>query len=121
MENKYTQLDIDELCELSSLRKVGCSFREIERIMGCSHSTIAREFKRNGLSGGRYKLDRASIMAQVQRDRRCKNCSASATCKSMFTTTLRCDGRQNRPPSGSGNSNHATPFITRPSIATWTL
>lgn len=62
----YRQLRAHDRDFLAIWKGAGLSNKEIGRRLKRSVSTIGRELKRNGLSGGRY----VSIRAQIQRDRR---------------------------------------------------
>lgn len=62
----YRQLEAHERDCLAVWKGAGRSNKEIARRLKRSVSTIGRELKRNGLSGGAY----VSIRAQIRRDRR---------------------------------------------------
>ncbi|MDP0563600.1 MAG: helix-turn-helix domain-containing protein [Candidatus Endonucleobacter sp. (ex Gigantidas childressi)] len=61
----YQQLVYEQRCQISALKKSGCSQREIAEIIGTSQSTVRRELARNtGERGYRHR------QAQGRTDRR---------------------------------------------------
>ncbi|MDP0563575.1 MAG: helix-turn-helix domain-containing protein [Candidatus Endonucleobacter sp. (ex Gigantidas childressi)] len=60
----YQQLAYEQRCQISALKKNGCSQRGIAEIIGASQSTVSRELARNtGERGYRHR------QAQGQTDR----------------------------------------------------
>ncbi|MDP0561855.1 MAG: helix-turn-helix domain-containing protein [Candidatus Endonucleobacter sp. (ex Gigantidas childressi)] len=54
----YQQLAYEQLCQISALKKSGCSQREIAEIIGTSQSTVSRELARNtGVNIGKHKAE----------------------------------------------------------------
>ncbi|MDP0561271.1 MAG: helix-turn-helix domain-containing protein [Candidatus Endonucleobacter sp. (ex Gigantidas childressi)] len=43
----YQQLAYEQRCQISALKKSGCSQMEIAEIIGASQSTVSRELARN--------------------------------------------------------------------------
>ncbi|MDP0561850.1 MAG: helix-turn-helix domain-containing protein [Candidatus Endonucleobacter sp. (ex Gigantidas childressi)] len=43
----YQQLAYEQRCQISALKKSGCTQREIAEIIGTSQSTVSRELARN--------------------------------------------------------------------------
>ncbi len=70
MGKRYSQLDFDERIEIYRLHCGGKSHREIGRLMGRHHTTIAREVARNSLPNAGYKAGMADHMAYVRCKRR---------------------------------------------------
>ncbi|MDP0561323.1 MAG: helix-turn-helix domain-containing protein [Candidatus Endonucleobacter sp. (ex Gigantidas childressi)] len=61
----YQQLTYEQRCQISALKKSGCSQRNIAEIIGTSQSTVSRELARNtGERGYRHR------QAQGRTDRR---------------------------------------------------
>lgn len=81
MGQRYTQITIEERCEISRLRFSGCSIRQTASALDRSPSTVAREIKRNNSRKGYQpvyadqqsrarrwsgsKLDRDSILRET--------------------------------------------------------
>ncbi|MDP0562814.1 MAG: helix-turn-helix domain-containing protein [Candidatus Endonucleobacter sp. (ex Gigantidas childressi)] len=62
----YQQLAYEQRCQISALKKSGCSQRDIAEIIGTSQSTVSRELARNtGERGYRHR------QAQGRTDKRC--------------------------------------------------
>ena len=60
MTNTYQQLTYEQRCQISALKKRGCSQREIAETIGISQSTVSRELARNsGQKGYRHKQAQA--------------------------------------------------------------
>jgi len=65
MTETYQQLTYEQRCQISALKKRGCSQREIAQTVGTSQSTVSRELARNtGNRGYRHR------QAQEKLDRR---------------------------------------------------
>ena len=65
MTETYQQLTYEQRCQISALKKRGCSQREIAQTVGTSQSTVSRELARNtGNRGYRHR------QAQEKSDRR---------------------------------------------------
>ncbi|MDP0562721.1 MAG: helix-turn-helix domain-containing protein [Candidatus Endonucleobacter sp. (ex Gigantidas childressi)] len=63
----YQQLAYEQRCQISALKKSGCSQREIEEIIGTRQSTVSRELARNtGERGYRYSQHKAEQIAGLQ-------------------------------------------------------
>ncbi|MDP0561857.1 MAG: helix-turn-helix domain-containing protein [Candidatus Endonucleobacter sp. (ex Gigantidas childressi)] len=60
----YQQLAYEQLCQISALKKSGCSQREIAEIIGTSQSTVSRELARN--TGERGYIPKAFQIATRQ-------------------------------------------------------
>lgn len=69
MEKKYSQITIEERCEIARLQSAGQSIRQIAASLDRSPSTVAREVKRNTGQTGVYKPAYAD---QISRSRRWK-------------------------------------------------
>ncbi len=71
MTECYQQLTYEQRCQISVLKKKGCSQREIAEAVGTSQSTISRELSRNtGDRGYRHK------QAQAKTEARCMDARA---------------------------------------------
>ena len=56
MTETYQQLTYEQRCQISALKKRGCSQREIAETVGTSQSTVSRELARNtGNRGYRHR------------------------------------------------------------------
>jgi IS30 family transposase len=56
MKKTYQQLTYEQRCQISALKKRGCTQREIAEIIGSSQATVSRELARNtGQKGYRHK------------------------------------------------------------------
>ncbi len=55
MGQKYTQITIEERCEIARLQAAGTSIRQIAASLDRAPSTIARELKRNSSPTTGYK------------------------------------------------------------------
>jgi IS30 family transposase len=64
---RYSQLTIEERCEIARLQASGSSLRQIAASLGRSASTIARELKRNGGTQGRYQPRYAEEQSRARR------------------------------------------------------
>ncbi|MDP0563033.1 MAG: helix-turn-helix domain-containing protein [Candidatus Endonucleobacter sp. (ex Gigantidas childressi)] len=57
----YQQLAYEQRCQISALKKSGCSQREIAKIIGTSQFTMSRELARNtaerGIGIGKHKTE----------------------------------------------------------------
>jgi IS30 family transposase len=67
MGQSYEQLTLEERCEIARRREAGESIRKIAAAMGRSPSSISRELKRNGASGGTYQPAYAGDQARARR------------------------------------------------------
>ena len=67
MGQRYTQITIEERCEISRLLASGCSIRKISSALDRSPSTIAREIKRNNNSIGLYQPVYADQQSRARR------------------------------------------------------
>jgi IS30 family transposase len=66
MTANYQQLTYDQRCQISALKKSGCSQRKIAKIINVSQPTVSRELSRNtGKRGYRHK--QAQIKAENRR------------------------------------------------------
>lgn len=65
MTENYQQLTYEQRCQISALKKSGCTQRKIAKIINVSQSTVSRELSRNtGKRGYRHK------QAQIKTDTR---------------------------------------------------
>lgn len=55
MERRYSQITLEERCEIARLQGSGCSIRQIAADLDRSPSTVAREMKRNSGQNGDYR------------------------------------------------------------------
>ena len=62
----YTQLSIEDRCEIARLRAKGAALREIATALGRPASTVARELRRNGSRTG-YRAVYAQEQARARR------------------------------------------------------
>jgi IS30 family transposase len=67
MGKKYSQITIEERCEIARLRATGCSIRQIASALDRAPSTIAREMKRNGSRQGGYRPVYADQQGRARR------------------------------------------------------
>ena len=67
MGKRYSQLGIEERCEIARLRKEGRSVRQIAATLDRSPPTITRELKRNGTKDGGYRATYAHEQAHARR------------------------------------------------------
>ena len=67
MGKAYTQVTMEERCEIARLRSQGSSVRQIAAGVDRAPSTVARELKRNGTPAGRYAPDYAHLVAHSRR------------------------------------------------------
>ena len=67
MERHYSQISLEERCEIDRLRADGLSQNGIARRLGRHPSTIGREIRRNSLLRSGYKPSSADRMAWVRR------------------------------------------------------
>ena len=67
MGNRYTQITIEERCELARLQAAGTSIRQIAAGLDRAPSTIARELKRNSSPSTGYKPSYAEQQARSHR------------------------------------------------------
>ena len=67
MENRYSQISIEERCELARLQAQGTSIRQIAASLDRAPSTIARELKRNSSPTTGYKPSYAHQRARAHR------------------------------------------------------
>ncbi len=67
MGNRYTQITIEERCELARLQAAGHSIRQVAAVLDRAPSTIARELKRNSSSAGGYQPSYAQQQARAHR------------------------------------------------------
>lgn len=67
MEHKYTQLAIEERCEIARLLSSGASIRKIAASLDRSPSTIAREVARNRGNQGKYHPRYAEQQSHARR------------------------------------------------------
>ena len=64
---RYTQIAIEERCEMARLRAAGQTIRQIAASLGRAPSTVARELKRNGSRSGAYQPVYADQQARARR------------------------------------------------------
>ena len=69
----YRQLTSEERYALQALRKQGCGWAEIGRVLGRHRSTISRELRRNRRSDGGYDPRTADQRARMRRSRSRRN------------------------------------------------
>lgn len=62
----YTQLALEQRCQIYALRKSGITQREIAEQVGCSQSTVSREISRN-TGGNGYRYQQAQRYAEERR------------------------------------------------------
>ena len=67
MGQSYDQLTLEERCEIARRREAGESIQKIAAAMGRSPSSVSRELKRNGASGGSYRPAYAGDQAKARR------------------------------------------------------
>ena len=67
MGKSYTQLSLEERCEISRLQGNGCSLRQIAAAVDRAPSTIAREIRRNSGRQVGYKPSYANEQARARR------------------------------------------------------
>jgi IS30 family transposase len=67
MGQKYTQLSIEERCEIARLQRSGCSIRQIAAALGRSPSSVSREIRRNGSRQSGYLAKYADEQALARR------------------------------------------------------
>ena len=67
MGQKYTQITIEERCEIARLQAAGSSIRQIAASLDRSSSTIARELKRNTSRQSGYKPSYAQQLSRARR------------------------------------------------------
>ena len=67
MGKRYTQLGIEERCELARLHAAGSSLRQIAAALDRAPSTIAREIKRNSSRQGGYRAVYADQQSRARR------------------------------------------------------
>ena len=67
MGQRYSQITIEERCEIARLQGSGCSIRQIAAALDRSPSTVAREIKRNGNSRGSYQPKYADEQSRARR------------------------------------------------------
>ena len=65
MGNRYSQVSIEERCEIARLRAEGTSVRQIAAAVDRAPSTVARELKRNGSASG-YRPEYAQQQARAR-------------------------------------------------------
>ena len=67
MGTRYSQISIEERCEISRLRASGVSVRQVAAVLDRAPSTVARELKRNGSRTSVYKPRYAEEQARARR------------------------------------------------------
>ena len=67
MGKRYSQLTIEERCEIAFLRSSGNSIRQIASALDRSPSTVAREIKRNTSRQGGYRAGYADQQSRARR------------------------------------------------------
>ena len=67
MGQKYSQITIEERCEISRLHTTGQALRQIAASLDRAPSTIARELKRNGSKTRGYQPRYADQQARARR------------------------------------------------------
>ena len=67
MGTQYSQLTIEERCEVARLHAAGQSYRQIAAALDRAPSTIMREVKRNGTQSGEYQAGYADEQAWARR------------------------------------------------------
>ena len=67
MGNRYTQITIEERCEIARLQTAGTSIRQIAASLDRAPSTIARELRRNSSPSTGYKPSYAQQQARSHR------------------------------------------------------
>jgi len=67
MGQKYSQISIEERCEIARLRAAGCSIRQTAAALDRSPSTIAREIGRNGSRQSGFEPKYADEQSQARR------------------------------------------------------
>ena len=67
MGNAYTQVSMEERCEIARLRSQGASVRQIAASVDRPPSTVARELKRNGSRTLGYQPSYANQQAHARR------------------------------------------------------
>ena len=67
MGKRYSQLTIEERCEIAFLRSSGSSIRQIASDLDRSPSTVAREIKRNTSRQGGYRAGYADQQSRARR------------------------------------------------------
>ena len=67
MGRDYSQLGLEERCEIARLSQEGCSIRQIAATLDRSPSTVARELKRNSGAQVGYKPAYANAQARARR------------------------------------------------------
>ena len=100
MGNRYTQITIEERCELARLQAAGNSIRQIAASLDRAPSTIARELKRNSSLTTGYKPSYAHERARSHRGSDHAS-TAIAACVTGCCPGLHKVGRQNRSLAGS--------------------
>ena len=67
MGQRYSQITIEERCEIARLQGSGCSIRQIAAALDRSPSTIAREIRRNSSKQSGYKPSYADQQSRARR------------------------------------------------------
>lgn len=102
MGTHYTQLSLDERCEIVRLHAGGVSLRGIGRHLGRSGATISRELRRNSGTSVGYKVSWAMIQAKARKCRKLyKLQRSSALRETVLERASRWDSLQNRLRGGS--------------------
>ena len=67
MGQRYSQLTLEERCQVTQLHSAGCSIRQIASTLDRAPSTIAREIKRNSSQNGQYRPAYADQQSRARR------------------------------------------------------
>jgi IS30 family transposase len=87
MMSHYQQLTYEQRCQISALKKIGCSQRMIADCIGVSQSTVSRELARNTGQKG-YRPIQAQALCHLKAKSASKPTKMTKTMKDLINSKL---------------------------------
>ena len=116
---RYTQISIEERCEIARLRATGASVRQIAASLDRAPSTVARELKRNASGTRGYQPRYAEQQARARRWSDHVSNGMTGCAKASCPASSRA-GRRSRLPAGLPVRPAGVSYPTRPSTGSST-
>ncbi len=93
MTSNYQQLTYEQRCQISALKKIGCSQRIIAECVDVSQSTVSRELARNTGKKG-YRPKQAQVLSDSRAAEASKPAKMTVSMVELIESKLRLEWSQ---------------------------